>query len=285
MRIFLIGVLAALASPLAAQQAAAPLGVFATLQGHWQGPAWSLRREGRVEVTQDEWVWTEAGGKVIAVRGLGTRSNAGKVDTVHHAFAVMHLNHEGTALQMRAFTAEGRWIDPEIEVTEKGYTWRMTDPRVGKIRYEMPFIPDPVAWTEVPESTKVLSRQRERWHRGLLAAMWQYKTMLFNPRYGRVGLLAMPFFAFGEMLAPVIELIGYVLTVVGLQVGSLLAGAILTETIFSWPGIGRWVYESIESRDYPIVQGASLFIGVVVVVVNLLTDLLYAAVDPRIKYD
>jgi peptide/nickel transport system permease protein len=76
-----------------------------------------------------------------------------------------------------------------------------------------------------------------------------------------------------------------VLTVVGLQVGSLLAGAILTETIFSWPGIGRWVYEAIESRDYPIVQGASLFIGVVVVVVNLLTDLLYAAVDPRIKYD
>ena len=68
-----------------------------------------------------------------------------------------------------------------------------------------------------------------------------------------------------------------VLTVVGLQVGSLLAGAILTETIFSWPGIGRWVYESIESRDYPIVQGASLFIAVVVVVVNLVTDLLYAS--------
>jgi peptide/nickel transport system permease protein len=76
-----------------------------------------------------------------------------------------------------------------------------------------------------------------------------------------------------------------VLTVVGLQVGSLLAGAILTETIFSWPGIGRWVYEAIEARDYPIVQGASLFIGVIVVVVNLATDLLYAAVDPRIKYD
>jgi peptide/nickel transport system permease protein len=76
-----------------------------------------------------------------------------------------------------------------------------------------------------------------------------------------------------------------VLTVVGLQAGSLLAGAILTETIFSWPGIGRWVYESIEARDYAIVQGASLFIAVIVVVVNLLTDLLYAAVDPRIKYD
>jgi peptide/nickel transport system permease protein len=76
-----------------------------------------------------------------------------------------------------------------------------------------------------------------------------------------------------------------VLTVIGLQVGRLLAGAILTETIFSWPGIGLWVYESIESRDYAIVQGASLFIAVVFVTVNLLTDLLYAAVDPRIKYD
>jgi peptide/nickel transport system permease protein len=76
-----------------------------------------------------------------------------------------------------------------------------------------------------------------------------------------------------------------ILTVVGLQVGSLLAGAILTETIFSWPGIGRWVFESIEARDYAIVQGASLFIAVVVVIVNLATDLLYSAVDPRIKYD
>ena len=76
-----------------------------------------------------------------------------------------------------------------------------------------------------------------------------------------------------------------VMTVVGLQVGRLLSGAILTETIFSWPGIGLWVYESIESRDYAIVQGASLFIAVVFVTVNLVTDLLYAVVDPRIKYD
>jgi peptide/nickel transport system permease protein len=76
-----------------------------------------------------------------------------------------------------------------------------------------------------------------------------------------------------------------VLTVVGLQIGRLLAGAILTETIFSWPGIGLWVYEAIESRDYAIVQGASLFIAVIFVTVNLVTDLLYAVADPRIKYD
>jgi len=76
-----------------------------------------------------------------------------------------------------------------------------------------------------------------------------------------------------------------VLTVIGLQVGHLLAGAILTETIFSWPGIGLWVYEAIEARDYAIVQGASLFIAVIFVTVNLATDLLYAAADPRVKYE
>ncbi len=76
-----------------------------------------------------------------------------------------------------------------------------------------------------------------------------------------------------------------VMTVTGLQVGRLLAGAILTETIFSWPGIGLWIFESIQARDYPIVQGATLFIATIFVMVNLLTDVLYAAVDPRIKYD
>jgi peptide/nickel transport system permease protein len=76
-----------------------------------------------------------------------------------------------------------------------------------------------------------------------------------------------------------------VMTVTGLQVGRLLAGAILTETIFSWPGIGLWIYEAIQARDYPIVQGATLFIATIFVTVNLITDLLYATVDPRIKYD
>ena len=76
-----------------------------------------------------------------------------------------------------------------------------------------------------------------------------------------------------------------VMTVTGLQVGRLLAGAILTETIFSWPGIGLWIYEAIQARDYPIVQGATLFIATIFVTVNLITDCLYATADPRIKYD
>ena len=74
-----------------------------------------------------------------------------------------------------------------------------------------------------------------------------------------------------------------VVTVAGLQIGRLLAGAILTETIFSWPGIGRWVYESILARDYPIVQGVTLFIAALVVIVNLAVDISYAFLDPRIR--
>ena len=74
-----------------------------------------------------------------------------------------------------------------------------------------------------------------------------------------------------------------VLTVVGLQFGSLLAGAIVTETIFSWPGIGRLTISAISNRDYFLVQGCILAIGLTYIAVNLLTDVLYAVVNPRIR--
>jgi peptide/nickel transport system permease protein len=76
-----------------------------------------------------------------------------------------------------------------------------------------------------------------------------------------------------------------VVTVIGLQTGILMAGAVLTETIFSWPGIGKWIYDSILGRDYPIVQGGTLLIAVVFVFFNLLVDISYAFLDPRIHYD
>ncbi|WMT86789.1 ABC transporter permease subunit [Pelagibacterium sp. 26DY04] len=75
-----------------------------------------------------------------------------------------------------------------------------------------------------------------------------------------------------------------VVTVIGLQVGALFAGAILTETIFSWPGIGKWIVDSISRRDYPVVQGGLLIIAVVVMVVNLVVDVLYAVINPRIRH-
>ncbi|MGH6885378.1 MAG: glycosyltransferase family 2 protein [Geminicoccales bacterium] len=127
--------------------------------------------------------------------------------------------------------------------------------RQRKIPYEIAFIPDPVAWTEVPESGRVLARQRERWHRGLIAAMWRYKGMLLNPRYGRIGLIAMPFFTFGEMLAPLVEVVGYGITLVGLAYGAVDTAFALLFVLVAW-GYGMllsiWavVLEEVSFRRY-----------------------------------
>ncbi|MGE7943161.1 ABC transporter permease [Lysinibacillus xylanilyticus] len=75
-----------------------------------------------------------------------------------------------------------------------------------------------------------------------------------------------------------------VLTVIGLQTGLLLGGAILTETIFSWPGIGRYIYDAIGFRDYPVIQSGILVIAFIFIMINLIVDLLYTVIDPRIKY-
>ena len=72
-------------------------------------------------------------------------------------------------------------------------------------------------------------------------------------------------------------------TIVGLQVGLLLSGAILTETVFSYPGIGSWLRQAISDRNYPVIQGGILFVAVVVVFVNLLVDISYGLINPRIR--
>jgi dipeptide transport system permease protein len=75
-----------------------------------------------------------------------------------------------------------------------------------------------------------------------------------------------------------------VITTIGLQVGVLLAGAILTETIFSWPGIGKWMIESIDKRDYFVIQSGLLLIAIIVMTVNLIVDVLYGLINPRIRH-
>lgn len=83
--------------------------------------------------------------------------------------------------------------------------------------------------------------------------------------------------AFRNSLIPVV-------TVIGLQFGAVMTGAVITETIFAWPGVGRLLIQSISFRDYPVVQGCILLIAVTYVAMNLLTDLAYGALDPRIRY-
>jgi len=90
-------------------------------------------------------------------------------------------------------------------------------------RYKISFVPDPVAWTEVPDTLRVLGRQRDRWHRGLIDTLMRHRRMLFNPRYGTVGLIGMPYFFLFEFLGPVIELLGYVAFVTGLALGVINA--------------------------------------------------------------
>jgi peptide/nickel transport system permease protein len=74
-----------------------------------------------------------------------------------------------------------------------------------------------------------------------------------------------------------------VTTIIGLQVGLLLSGAVLTETVFAWPGMGQWLVQAIEDRNYPVLQGGILFLALVFVVVNLIVDLSYAVINPRIR--
>ena len=76
-----------------------------------------------------------------------------------------------------------------------------------------------------------------------------------------------------------------IITVIGLQFGSLLGGAVLTEHVFAWPGIGRLIVDSIQGRDYPMIQGTILVFGLLYIMVNLVVDLIYAFVDPRIRYE
>ncbi|ARV17682.1 MULTISPECIES: ABC transporter permease subunit [Comamonadaceae] len=94
---------------------------------------------------------------------------------------------------------------------------------------------------------------------------------------GLTGLRVVAVHALRNAMIPVI-------TVIGLQVGVLFTGAILTETIFSWPGVGKWLIEAISRRDYPVLQGGMLLLGLMVMTVNLLVDITYGIINPRIRH-
>ncbi len=93
--------------------------------------------------------------------------------------------------------------------------------RDNNIPYRIRFISEPVCWTEVPEDWKTLSKQRNRWHRGLADTLFRHKDMMFRPGYGKTGTVAMPFFLFGELLAPVIELSGFIIVGISWWMGAI----------------------------------------------------------------
>ncbi len=128
--------------------------------------------------------------------------------------------------------------------------------REKKEKYRITFVPDPVCWTEVPESIKILSRQRNRWQRGLIDSLLMNIRMLLNPRYGVVGIFAMPFFSIFEMITPIIEVTGYFMFAASLCLGIIdlsfsllfLSAAIILGIVLS---VNTLCLEELSFRRYP----------------------------------
>ena len=137
--------------------------------------------------------------------------------------------------------------------------------RRKRVPYRIVFTPDPICWTEVPSTMSVLRRQRNRWHRGLWETLWRHKDMLFNPRYGRLGMLGLPYFWFFEGLGPAVELTGYCLLPLGLLLGIIYPGfalmflalAILYGMLLSQIAVG---IETLLLARYPRVQDRILLL-------------------------
>jgi len=128
--------------------------------------------------------------------------------------------------------------------------------RRKKIPYRIVFVPDPVCWTEAPTTLRVLQRQRNRWHRGLLQSLWRHKRMLGNPRYGILGLIAMPYFFVFEMLGPFVEVAGYVAVLLSwllgiLNVKFLLLFFCLAVLYGVFLSLAAILLEEISFRRYP----------------------------------
>ena len=125
-----------------------------------------------------------------------------------------------------------------------------------KRKYRVVFVPDPVCWTEAPETLTVLSRQRNRWHRGLLQTLWMHRVILFNPKYGTLGMVAFPYFFVFELFGPFVEILGYLAVLTAFLLGMLnieffllfVAVAILYGVFLS---IAAVLLEEISFRRYP----------------------------------
>ncbi|MFH0989337.1 MAG: glycosyltransferase [bacterium] len=132
--------------------------------------------------------------------------------------------------------------------------------------YRVVFVPDPVCWTEAPDSLKMFSRQRNRWHRGLLDTLLIHRKMLFNPKYGIIGLAAIPYFVIVELLGPVIEMVGYISLVVMMLLGILnttlallfFIVALFYGVMFS---VGAVLLEEISFQRYPKPKDLALLLS------------------------
>jgi len=127
--------------------------------------------------------------------------------------------------------------------------------RTGR-KYRIVFVPDPVCWTEVPSTFRVLARQRNRWHRGLLQSLWRHKHMIFNPEYGAIGMLGLPYFLVFESLGPFIEILGYITVALSYRLGVLNIDFFVLFLIFAvffgvFLSVAAVLLEEVSFRRYP----------------------------------
>ncbi len=137
-------------------------------------------------------------------------------------------------------------------------------------KYRVAFVPDPVAWTECPENLEALGRQRDRWQRGLMESMWRHRVMILNPKYGRIGMIAAPYYFFLEVIGPVIEALGYVTFIAALLLGrasapyviAFLAVAFALGISLSFAAIAL---EELSFRRYPRLRDLLILLAVAIV--------------------
>lgn len=146
-----------------------------------------------------------------------------------------------------------RWSETEdLELVLKLHERLHRDRR----KYRIVFVPDPVCWTEVPSTFRVLARQRNRWHRGLLQSLWRHKRMILNPGCGVIGTIGLPYFVVFEMLGPFVEVLGYLMIVLAAVLGLLNVQYFLLFLIFAivfgvFLSVAAVLLEEISFRRYP----------------------------------
>lgn len=128
--------------------------------------------------------------------------------------------------------------------------------RHQKRKYRVVFVPDPVCWTECPATLRVLNRQRDRWHRGLVQTLWLHRFMLLRPRYGVIGMFALPYFLLFEMLGPFVEIMGYLAVVLAWMLGTLnqdyLALFVAVALVYGiFLSVAAVLLEELSFRRYP----------------------------------
>jgi cellulose synthase/poly-beta-1,6-N-acetylglucosamine synthase-like glycosyltransferase len=170
----------------------------------------SVMQDGRVTALRMPRRWIERFQILEYARAFFTgRAGWSSLDALLIISGAFGLFRREAVVQVGGFWAETVGEDMELVVRLHKHFRR------ARIPYRIVFTPDPICWTEVPSTMRVLRAQRNRWHRGLWETLWRHRDMMLNPRYGRVGMVAFPYFVFFEALGPIVEALGYVVLVLG----------------------------------------------------------------------